>query len=127
MALTLSIGRGLMRAAYDPETVPSLEQVLSKLKSDFVTMYGDLDLSTDSLSDFSTFIAAAVEAAGQGDFETYAPYKGSMVRVFVDQQSSNVITWCWGAELYALTADGLIHQGLVALKEYNQAVIATID
>lgn len=127
MALTLSIGRGLMRAAYDPETVPSLEQVLSKLKSDFVTMYGDLDLSTDSLSDFSTFIAAAVEAADQGDFETYAPFKGSMVRVFVDQQSSNVITWCWGAELYALTADGLIHQGLVALKEYNSAVIATID
>ena len=127
MALTLSIGRGLMRAAYDPETVPSLEQVLSKLKSDFVTMYGDLDLSEDSLSDFATFVAAAAEAAAEGNFETYAPFNGSMVRVFVDQQSSNVITWGWGAELYALTADGLIHFGLVALKQYNQAVIATID
>lgn len=127
MALTIFTGRGLMRAAYDPETVPSLEQVLSKLKSDFVTMYGDLDLSEDSLSDFATFVAAAAEAAAEGNFETYAPFKGSMVRVFVDQQSSNVITWGWGAELYALTADGLIHFGLVALKEYNQAVIATID
>lgn len=127
MALTIFTGRGLMRAAYDPETVPSLEQVLSKLKSDFVTMYGDLDLSEDSLSDFATFVAAAAEAAAEGNFETYAPFKGSMVRVFVDQQSSNVITWGWGAELYALTADGLIHFGLVALKQYNQAVIATID
>ena len=127
MALTIFTGRGLMRAAYDPETVPSLEQVLSKLKSDFVTMYGDLDLSEDSLSDFATFVAAAAEAAAEGNFETYAPFKGSMVRVFVDQQSSNVITWGWGAELYALTAGGLIHYGLVALKEYNQAVIATID
>ena len=127
MALTIFTGRGLMRAAYDPETVPSLEQVLSKLKSDFVTMYGDLDLSEDSLSDFATFVAAAAEAAAEGNFETYAPFKGSMVRVFVDQQSSNVITWGWGAELYGLTADGLIHFGLVALKEYNQAVIATID
>ena len=127
MALTIFTGRDLMRAAYDPETVPSLEQVLSKLKSDFVTMYGDLDLSEDSLSDFATFVAAAAEAAAEGNFETYAPFKGSMVRVFVDQQSSNVITWGWGAELYALTAGGLIHYGLVALKEYNQAVIATID
>lgn len=127
MALTIFTGRGLMRAAYDPESVPTLAQVLSKLKSDFVTMYGKLDLAVNSLSDFSTFVAAAVEAAAQNDFEIYAPYKGSMVRVFVDQQSSNVITWCWGAELYALTADGLIHFGLVALKQYNQAVIATID
>ncbi len=127
MALTLSIGRGLMRAAYDPATIPSLSQVLSRLKSDFVTQFGNLDLSTNSLADFATFVAAASEAAGDNDFEIYAPYKGSMVRVFVNENSSNVITWCWGAELYALTADGLIHFGLVALKQYNEAVIATID
>lgn len=127
MALTLSIGRGLMRAAYDPETIPSLAQVLFRLKSDFITQFGNLDLAINSLSDFATFVAAATEAAQNNDFEIYAPFNGSMVRVFIDQNSSNVITWGRGAELYALTEDGLIHFGLVALKEYNKAVIATID
>lgn len=126
MALTLSIGRGLIRSAYDPATLPTLAEILSNLKSDFVTQFGNLDLFTGSLSDFATFVAAAAERGRQGDFETYAPYKGSMVRVYVNQNSSNVITWCYGGELYGLTENGLIHFGLEVLKEYDAATIATM-
>ena len=125
MALTISIGRGLFRSAYEPAP-PTLAEILANLKSDFVTQFGDIDLSSGSLSDFATFEADAAEKGSQGDFETYAPYKGSMVRVYVNQNSSNVITWCYGGELYGLTENGLIHFGLEALKEYDAATIATM-
>jgi len=68
MALTLSIGRGLIRSAYDPTTLPTLAEILSKLKSDFVTQFGNLDLSTGSIVELDKLAGEPVEIQVNGHF-----------------------------------------------------------
>lgn len=112
MALAIALGRGVMKAAYDPSTLPSLSELNAKQKQDFQTLYGQIDLSSATLAQFNAFKAAALAAQTQGNFENFAPFNGSMVRVYAASSGDYPLTWAFGGKLYALTSDGLKSMGI---------------
>lgn len=120
MALQISLGRGLVRSAYDPATLPSLSELNAKQKQDFQTSFGQIDLSSATLAQFNAFKTAALAAQAQNNFENFAPFKGSMVRVYAASSGDYPLTWAFGGKLYALTSDGLKSMGI-------EDTIATID
>jgi len=124
MALAIALGRGVMKAAYDPSTLPSFSELNAAMLADFKAQFGNIDLATSQLSAFSTFKASALEHQGAGNYENFAPFNGSLVRVFAASEGNYPLTWTFAGKLYALTSNGLKSIGIADL---DAAVIATID
>lgn len=125
MALQISLGRGIVKAAISPESMPTLADLNAKQLSDFKQAYGDIDLDRNQkASDWQSFINDVDAKQKQGNFENFAPYKGSMEKVFVDKTSAYPLTWCWSGRLCAITADGFKSIGI---RELDSNVFATID
>lgn len=125
MALNISLGRGLVRAAISPETLPSMADMNAKMLQDFKQAYGDIDLARNQdLGTWQPFINDTAQKQEQGVYETFAPYNGSMEKVFVDKAGAYPLTWCWSGRLCAITANGFKSIGIA---ELDANVIATID
>ena len=106
MALVIGLSRGVARAA-QPET-PTLDTINAKMLADWGTSaYAGLSLDGSSLSELSAFIADVATKQGQNNFENYAPFKGSMVKVYVDTTKTYQICWSFNGFLYGRSADGL--------------------
>lgn len=94
---------------------PSFEAINAKVKSDFIGTYGNLDLNTATMTQLATFIADVKAKQQDNNFENYAPYKGVMVRVFVDDTATYPITWehcgrSFGKNTNGVTGEGLLDQ-----------------
>lgn len=124
MALQISLGRGLVRAAIAPESMPTLSDINARMLADFKQKYGDIDLGrSNDLTAWGPFINDADAQQKLGVSENFAPHNGSMEKVFVDKVGAYPISWCCSGRLYALTATGLKSIGI---SELDANVLATI-
>ena len=125
MALQVSLGRGVTRAAYDPATLPTLAELQAKQLADFQSAYGAIDLAKDQkLASWSGLISDYAKKHAQGNYNNYAPFNGCMEKVVVNKDGKLPIKWLSAGQLYALSSDGLKTLGI---SELDSAVIATID
>lgn len=106
MALVIGLSRGVARAA-QPET-PTLDSINAKMLADWqASDFAELSLDGSSLSELAEFIAAVAANQEEGNFENYAPFNNSMVKVFVDTEKSFPICWVFNGILYGRSEDGL--------------------
>lgn len=107
MAIIISAGRGVTRVQTTTPT-PSLATINAKMLSEWeASSYAGLSLDGSSLSQLSAFISETATKQTAGNCENYAPFRGSMVKVYVDTAKTHQIVWSFNGFLYGLSESGL--------------------
>lgn len=105
MAIIISAGRGVTRVQ---TPTPSLATINAKMLSDWgASEYAGLSLDSSTLSQLASFISATSAKQALGNFENYAPFNNTMVKVYVDTSKTHQICWSFNGSIYGLSSDGI--------------------
>lgn len=107
MAIIISAGRGVTRVQTTTPT-PTLATINAKMLTDWqASAYAGLSLNASSLTQLAAFISAVAAQQALGNFENYAPFNNTMVKVHVDTSKTHQICWSFNGFIYGRSADGV--------------------